>query len=203
MSTGRGSPSATASCGRRRSSSPGLRADRRAMAGAHPGYYDAPGGPRDASEEDIRRAYRRLARQYHPDVNRTPDAEDRFKAVSEAYEVLRDPEKRSRYDRFGENWKAGQDVSGAQGFDGFRSRGGDVRVEFGDDDFSDFFEGFFGRRGGGGFEGYSMRGADAEAVLELTLEEAASGGHRWISLGDGRSIEIAIPPGVRDGERIR
>src|SRR3954464_4929612 len=163
MSTGRGSPSATASCGRRRSSSPGLRADRRAMAVAFRDYYDALGVPRDASEEDIRRAYRRLARQYHPDINKASDAEDRFKAVSEAYEVLRDPEKRSLYDRFGENWKAGQDVSGAPGFDGFRPRGGprrgsaggarDVRVEFGegfgdDEGFSDFFEGFFGRRGG-------------------------------------------------------
>jgi curved DNA-binding protein len=180
------------------------------MAVAFRDYYDALGVPRDASEEDIRRAYRRLARQYHPDVNKAPDAEDRFKAVSEAYEVLRDPEKRSLYDRFGESWKAGQDVSGAPDFDGFRPRRGDrggrardVRVEFGDDDLSDFFEGLFGRRGGGGFEGYSMRGADVEAVLELTLEEAAAGGRRRISLGDGRDREIEIPAGVRDGQRIR
>ena len=74
--------------------------------------------PRDASEEDIRRAYRKLARENHPDVNKDPGAEDRFKEISEAYEVLRDPEKRERYDRLGANWKAGQDVSGASGFGG-------------------------------------------------------------------------------------
>src|SRR3954468_10943441 len=109
-------------------------------------YYETLGVSRDASEEDIRRAYRKLARQYHPDVNKEPDAEDRFKEVSEAYEVLRDPEKRERYDRLGENWKAGQDVSGAEGFGGFRPEGGfrDVQVDFGGGDFSDFFESFFG-----------------------------------------------------------
>ncbi|MDX6671014.1 MAG: curved DNA-binding protein, partial [Solirubrobacteraceae bacterium] len=82
-------------------------------------YYDTLGVARDASEKDIRAAYRKLARQYHPDVNKDPGAEDRFKEVSEAYEVLRDAEKRERYDRLGANWKAGQDVSGAEGFSGF------------------------------------------------------------------------------------
>ena len=81
-------------------------------------YYEVLGIPRDASAEDIRAAYRKLARQHHPDVNKEPGAEDRFKEISEAYEVLRDPEKRERYDRFGQNWKAGQDVSGASGFEG-------------------------------------------------------------------------------------
>src|SRR3954452_13035686 len=123
-------------------------------------HYEALGVPRDASEEDIRSAYRRLARQNHPDVNKDPGAEDRFKEISEAYEVLRDPEKRAQYDRFGENWRAGQDVSGAQGFDpsqfGFGEGGGggggfrDVQFDFGGADgadFSDFFEGMFGGRG--------------------------------------------------------
>jgi curved DNA-binding protein len=182
-------------------------------------YYETLGVPRGASEEDIRRAYRKLAREYHPDVNKEPDAEDKFKELSEAYEVLRDPEKRERYDRFGENWKAGQDVSGAsgfrsdQGFGGFGpgARGGgfeDVRVDFGGGDFSDFFEGLFGQRGPGsrrtaGFNGFSTRGGDEEAVLELSLEEAARGGKRRISLRDGRDYEVNIPAGVRDGQRIR
>jgi curved DNA-binding protein len=205
------------------------------MAVAFKDYYETLGVPRDASADDIRRAYRKLARQYHPDVNKEPGAEDRFKEISEAYEVLRDKEKREAYDRFGQNWKAGQDVSGADGFEeafrNARRRGGggpaggaggfgdfgdgfgDVRVEFGEGgDFSDFFEGLFGRRGRGragagagttGFEGFSMRGGDQEATLELSLEEAASGAKRKITLSDGREFEVEIPRGVRDGQRIR
>jgi curved DNA-binding protein len=192
------------------------------MAVAFQDYYEALEVPRDASEEDIRRSYRRLARKYHPDINKEPGAEDRFKQVSEAYEVLRDKDKRARYDRFGENWKAGQDVSAAGGFEGFPGgpgfpggggRNGDVRVDFASGDFSDFFEGLFGHRGhrradagttrGGRFDGFSMRGGDHEAVLELSLEEAATGGKRRISLGDGRDYEVEIPRGVRDGQRIR
>jgi curved DNA-binding protein len=179
-------------------------------------YYETLGVPRDASSDDIRSAYRKLARQYHPDVNKDPGAEDRFKEIAEAYEVLRDPEKRERYDRLGANWKAGQDVSGASGFEG-SARGpqqggfGDVRFEFGEGaDFSDFFEGLFGSRAGrqraagfGGFDGFSTRGSDQEATLELSLEEAARGGRRKISLGDGRDYEVNIPPGVRDGQLIR
>jgi curved DNA-binding protein len=186
-------------------------------------YYEALGVPRDASADDIRRAYRKLARQYHPDVNKEAGAEDRFKLVSEAYEVLRDDEKRQRYDRLGANWKAGQDVSGAPGFEeAFRNGGGagsgfrDVRVDFGgadlgDSGFSDFFDSFFSRssrrRGGdagsGGFEGFSMRGSDQEAVLELSLEEAGRGGRRTLTFGDGRTFEVEIPRGVRDGQLIR
>jgi curved DNA-binding protein len=190
------------------------------MAVAFQDYYETLGVPRDASADDIRRAYRKLARKYHPDVNKEPGAEDRFKQISEAYEVLRDDDKRARYDRLGANWKAGQDVSGAPGFEQGAGAGAgdsfrDVRVDFGGGDFSDLFEGLFGRRGrqgwgpsagggaGAGANGFSMPGADHEAVLELTLEEAAAGGKRRISLDSGRDFEVTIPRGVRDGQRIR
>jgi curved DNA-binding protein len=184
------------------------------MAVAFRDYYEVLGVPRDASDDDIRAAYRKLARQYHPDVNKEPGAEDRFKEIAEAYAVLRDSEKRERYDRLGADWKAGDDVSGAAGFEGFARRGGGrgfgegVRVEFGEaGDFSDFFQSFFGPRGRGaargGFDGFSTRGSDQEATLELSLEEAARGGRRKISLGGGRDYEVNIPAGVRDGQRIR
>jgi curved DNA-binding protein len=177
-------------------------------------YYETLGVPRDASNEDIRRAYRKLAREYHPDVNKDPGAEDRFKEVSEAHAVLSDPEKRAQYDRLGPNWRAGQDVSDASGFGGFRpgdAGGGgfdDVRVEFGEGGFSDFFEDLFGggRRGGAGTRsrgGFSRRGGDHEAELELSLEEAARGGRRTVAFADGREYEVNVPPGVRDGQRIR
>ncbi|MEA2418538.1 MAG: curved DNA-binding protein [Thermoleophilaceae bacterium] len=182
-------------------------------------YYETLGVSRDASEEDIRRAYRKLARQYHPDVNKEPGAEDKFKELSEAYEVLKDPEKRERYDRLGSNWKAGEDVSGASGFEGFEGfegfggRGGfsDVRVDLGGEQFSDFFDGLFGARGFGsrsggrsrGFDGFSTRGSDQEATLELSLEEAARGGRRHVSFADGREYDVEVPAGVRDGQLIR
>jgi curved DNA-binding protein len=162
-------------------------------------YYEVLGVPRGASAADIRSAYRKLARTHHPDVNKEPEAEDRFKEVSEAYEVLRDPEKRERYDRLGANRKAGEDVGGAEGFGGFGDGNG----------FSDFFESLFGGAGGpgrargGGFQGFSSRGGDQEATLEISLEEAARGGRRKISLGDGRDYEVDVPAGVRDGQRIR
>jgi curved DNA-binding protein len=178
------------------------------MSVASEDYYEALGVPRDASAEDIRRAYRSLARQYHPDINKEPGAEDRFKEISEAYEVLRDPEKRARYDRFGARGGPGPGGVGGRGgfggFDGGEDLGG-VSFDVGGGDFSDLFDQLFSRRGarrGSSFEGFSMRGSDLEAVLDLALTEAAAGGRRWLSI-DGRSVEVDIPRGVRDGQVIR
>jgi curved DNA-binding protein len=169
-------------------------------------YYEVLGLKRGASDEEIRRAYRKLARKYHPDVNKEGGAEDRFKEISQAYEVLRDPEKRERYDRLGANWAMGEEAAGRGFEDLFGERGGDVRVEFGDGDVSDLFEGLFGTAGRSGttdFGDFAIRGADQEAMLELSLEEAAAGGRRRVSLADGRSFDVNFPAGVREGQRIR
>ncbi len=179
------------------------------MSVASQDYYEALGVPRDASLDDIRRAYRNLARRLHPDVNKEPGAEDRFKAISEAYDVLRDPEKRARYDNFGANWRIGPQPPGGSAGNGSDRGSGfrDVRVDFDSGGFGDIFDdllgGRTGRAGRGGFEGFSFRGGDQEAELELTLEEAAAGGRRRLSLEDGREFEVEIPAGARDGQRIR
>jgi curved DNA-binding protein len=169
-------------------------------------YYEVLGVPRDASSDDIRRAYRKLARQYHPDISQESDAEERFKDVGEAYEVLSDPEKRERYDRLGDRQRAGgepPDMSDFEDLFGGGGFGSDVRVEFGEGGFSDFFERWFGGDGAGAADAGPLRGRDREAVLELSLEEALAGGRRRLSLDDGESFEVEIPPEVREGQRIR
>jgi curved DNA-binding protein len=174
------------------------------MAVQYKDYYEVLGVARDASQDDIRRAYRKLARRYHPDLNQESDAEEHFKEVSEAYEVLSDPEKRERYDNLGRRWRSG-DAAGADFEDLFEQQGfggGDVRVEFGDGRFSEFFERLFGDRAATATTG-PLRGRDQEAVVELSLEEALQGGRRRLSLEDGRSFEVNIPAGVREGQRIR
>lgn len=175
------------------------------MAVEYKDYYAVLGVPRDAGQDDIRRAYRKLAREYHPDLNQERDAEERFKEVGEAYEVLSDPDKRDRYDELGAQWRARERASGGGNFEEFFDRqdfGGDVRVEFGDGGFSEFFERLFGDGPPGRTSG-PLRGLDREAVLEFSLEDALAGGRRRLSLEDGRSIEVNIPAGVREGQRIR
>jgi curved DNA-binding protein len=185
-------------------------------------YYEVLGVPRTASAEELQQAYRRLARRHHPDVNKDPGAEERFKEVNEAYQVLSDPDTRARYDRFGPDFRwlpegAEREAAGA-GFGGFGGRGpqpgGRGRRVYVDEgglgeeglggiDLDDLFGGIFGGRGG---RGGPVAGADQEAELELTVEEAYRGGRRSVSLAgpDGqRSYEVTIPPGVVDGQRIR
>ncbi|MET0703219.1 MAG: DnaJ C-terminal domain-containing protein [Mycobacterium sp.] len=175
-------------------------------------YYEVLGVSRDATADQLQQAFRTLARKYHPDVNKDPTAEDRFKEVNEAYHVLSDPDTRKRYNRFGEDFRqVPQDWeerasarAGAGGFgnaarsgarvrsgQGFSGAGGGINIE-------DLFGEMFG--GGGGFG--PIPGADQEAVLELTVEEAYRGGKRQISL-DGRNYGVNIPAGVIDGQRIR
>ena len=188
-------------------------------------YYKILDVDRNASEQEIKRAYRKLARQLHPDVNPGDKrAEERFKEINEAYEVLNDAEKRDKYDRLGANWKQwqrmGRDPGQYDWSQWFSGGPGGTRVEWsgdlgdlfsgaGADVFSDFFRSIFGGMGGtqrtGRPEdlfGRVRRGQDLEAPAEITLEEAFHGTTRMLER-DGRRIRVKIPPGARDGSRIR
>src|SRR5579862_7935994 len=149
-------------------------------------YYEVLGVPRDADQDAVRRAYRKLARKYHPDLNSDSDAEERFKELGEAYEVLSDPEKRERYDRLGTSWREAEREAPEESFEDFFAHqgfGDGARVEFGDD----LFEALFGTRAGRG--GGPLRGHDREALLALSLEDALAGGRRRLTL-DGREITV-------------
>lgn len=185
-------------------------------------YYQVLGVPHNASEAIIRKAYRKLARETHPDVNKTPDAKARFQEISEAYEVLGDAEKRKRYDRFGANWKHGEDFTPPPGggnvhFDfGGTGSGQDFRFS-GTSGFSDFFESLFGDMLGGQDGGFHssapfgeqpQRRTHDEAELTLSLEEAFHGGTKRIQIRSddvaaSKNCELRIPPGIRDGAKLR
>lgn len=181
-------------------------------------YYQILGVARDASEADIKKAYRRLARKYHPDVSQEARAEERFKQVAEAYEVLHDPEKRAAYDRLGDNWQAGQDFRPPPGWPG--GAGGRGGAPFGGGrEFSDFFETLFSHLGGGppgfgGGRGFHAPGQSQTVALDISLEEAYHGGNRSVQLqapqraGGGqearaRTLSVKIPAGVITGQKIR
>jgi curved DNA-binding protein len=193
-------------------------------------YYKILGVSRDASKDDIKQAYRRLARKYHPDVSREPDAEARFKEVNEANEVLKDPEKRAAYDALGSGWRAGQEFRPPPGAGGFHRE-----YRFSSDDiggFSDFFSSLFGGGFGGpgdafrdsgarsGFGGrgedlFRRRGQDQSARVQISLEEAFGGTTRELRLETPehddkgqirvrpRTLKVRIPPGVSQGRQIR
>ena len=182
-------------------------------------YYKIMGVARDATQDEIKKSYRKLARKYHPDVSDDPDAETRFKEVGEAYEVLKDPEKRAAYDQLGAQWKSGQDFRPPPDWDqGFEFRdGGYTQADA--DQFSDFFESLFGgrghRRGGGPHRQFRARGEDHHAKVSVDLEDAYSGAQRGITLrspeltDDGhvvlreRTLNVRIPKGIRSGQKIR
>lgn len=193
----------------------GPRADRR-------DFYEILDVPRTATQDEIQRAYRKLARQHHPDVNKQPGAEDRFKEISEAYDVLSDPQTRRRYDAFGPDFRQVPEDADPEAFRRSRARAGTAGAGqargpgsaggfgtgLGDDlggiDLEDLLGGIFG--GGAGRGWGPIRGADQEAELELTVEEAFQGGHRSVTLEgpDGRrTLDVKIPAGVTNGQRIR
>ncbi|MGH6951060.1 MAG: DnaJ domain-containing protein, partial [Vitreimonas sp.] len=178
-------------------------------------YYKVLGVGREATAEEIKRTYRKLARKYHPDVSKEKNAEEKFKEVQEAYEVLHDPKKRAAYDQLGKDWRAGQQFrpppDWGQRFE-FSFGGGEQPA-----DFSDFFSSLFGggRSQFGGRTQRFRRGEDRHARIEIDLEEAFHGGTRAIRLQQPemtaggelalkeREIRVTIPAGVTDGQQIR
>jgi len=183
-------------------------------------YYKALGISKTATQKEVQAAYRKLARKLHPDVNKKPDAEESFKAINEAYEVLKDSEKRKRYDELGANWRDGDKYNPPPGWENVRFDFGDNAYEFrgGTGQFSDFFEDLFGRggrqRSSQDIPDWAMRGADQETTIDLSLEEVYHGVHKTLHLQQliregssyvpkNRDINVNIPSGVNEGTRIR
>lgn len=182
-------------------------------------YYGILGVGRDASADEIKRAWRKLARKYHPDVSKEPDAAERMKEVNEAYEVLGDEKKRGAYDQIGQDWRAGQEFRPPPNWDtGFEFFGGPGAASRTGSDYSDFFESLFGgmrARAGGRTQGSSGRGEDHHAKIVVDLDDALRGAMRQVALrtpqpdASGvvrlaeRVLNVRIPKGVRDGQMIR
>ena len=185
-------------------------------------YYKILGVDKNASQDDVKKAFRKLARKYHPDLNPIdPSAKDKFQEINEANEVLSDPEKRKKYDEYGEHWKHADEFeaqkkarqhagAGGGGFSGFGGDGGSYWYSsdgegFSGGDaggFSDFFESMFGHRGGGGRGGSGFRGQDFNAELHLSLRDAAQT-HKQVLNVNGKQVRITIPAGVADGQVIK
>ena len=173
-------------------------------------YYNILGVSKDASQEDIKKAFKKLARKYHPDLNpNDPDAHRKFQEINEANEVLSDPEKRKKYDEYGENWKHADEFEAQR--QQANSQGGGFHTSFwsssdGEADageFSDFFESLFGsRRGSGRRQAYGYRGQDYTAELHLTLQEAAET-HKQVLTVNGKNLRITVPAGVANGQTIK
>jgi curved DNA-binding protein len=168
-------------------------------------YYEVLGVPRTASADDIKRAYRQLARKHHPDLQPAAErtqAAERFKEINEAYEVLSDPDKRGKYDALGANWKSGMDFSPPGG-----ERGYAATAEWEDvGDVSDFFASLFGRGTGRTSRGgvrVTIPGSDIEAELPVTLDEMLKGGRRRLQLPGGQGVDVEVPLGVREGTVLR
>ena len=186
-------------------------------------YYKILGVARTATAEDIKKSYRRLARKFHPDVSKEKNAEEKFKELQEAYEVLKDPEKRAAYDQLGSGWKSGQQFrpppDWASGFEfsgGTRAGGGEAGAHgFEEQGFSDFFSSLFGGASPFGAAARRQGGRDHHARIDIDLEEAFGGGTRTLDLkrpelkSDGtlelrsHTVRVTIPAGVTDGQLIR
>lgn len=179
-------------------------------------YYDILGVSRSATDAEIKKAYRRLARRYHPDVSKEPDSEQRFKEMKEAYDVLRNPEKRAAYDQFGHNWQQPPEFGQRAGTD-FRSPFGDMSFD-GAEPFGGIFDQIFAGGSHGFKRGFSSRrrdGKNLQAKIRLTLEEAYTGGMRQVTIdapstdANGRNVaatrklNVRIPKGVTQGQKIR
>jgi curved DNA-binding protein len=179
-------------------------------------YYATLGLERSATEDDIRRAYRKLARKYHPDVTKEADGEERFKEVGEAYEVLKDPEKRAAYDRMGSEWQNGQEFQPPPNWDEGFEFSGAAREAAGEASLDDFFEAMFGHaRGAQQRQAAAMAGQDHHAKVLIDLEDAYRGAQRSISLQmpvldsqgnvtlQSRTLDVTIPKGIRAGQHLR